>query len=54
MPIHISDKPDSKALGHAVLAEVALFTCRPYLHLGELEMKGYTKIEGQSTQGADK
>ena len=42
--VYISDKPDSKAL----------FMHRPYLHLGEPEMKGYTQIEGQSTQGSDK
>ena len=50
MSMHISDKPDSKAL----LAEVALSTHRPYLHLGELEMKGYAHTEGQLTQGSDK
>ena len=44
MPMYKSDKPDSNAL----------FTCRPYQHLTEPEMKGFTQIEGQSTQGSDK
>ena len=51
MSLHISNKPDTKALS---LGWGALFTSRSYLHLGELEMKGYTKIEGQSIQGSDK
>ena len=41
LSIYIDDKPDSKALSYLS-------------HLRELEMKGYTQIEGQSTQGSDK
>ena len=46
MPMYISIKPDSKAQ-----REREGVTCRPYLHLTEPEMKGFTQIEGQSTQG---
>ena len=42
LSIYISDKPDSKA-----------HTLDP-ISWRELEMKGYTQIEGQSTQGSDK
>ena len=41
--VYISDKQDSKAL-------LGLGTLTP----PELEMKGFTQIEGQSTQGSDK
>ena len=44
--MHISDKPDSKAL--------LLWTLCYQIHFRELEMKGFTQIEGQSTQDSDK
>ena len=47
MPIYKSDKPDSKALfcsPRGMLTDT----------LQEPEMKGFTQIEGQSTQGSDK
>ena len=47
--MHISDKPDSKALSLVVVTFSSYWS-----HLRELEMKGFTQIEGQSTQGSDK
>ena len=44
--VYISDKQDSKALFTVLL--LLLWSC------SELEMKGFTQIEGQSTQGSDK
>ena len=46
---HISDKPDSKALSLVIVTFPSYQS-----HLRELEMKGFTQIEGQSTQGSDK
>ena len=47
--MHISDKPDSKALSLVVVNFLTYGS-----HLRELEMRGFTQIEGQSTQGSDK
>ena len=40
-PMHISDKPDSKALSLVVVTFPSYWS-----HLRELEMKGFTQIEG--------
>ena len=47
--MHISNKQNSKALSLVVVIFPSYQS-----HLRELEMKGFTQIEGQSAQGSDK
>ena len=47
--VYISDKQDSKAL-----LLLLSYCCHYYCCGPELEMKGFTQIEGLSTQGSDK
>ena len=55
MHMYKSDEPNSKVLLVTLLTlRRFYFTHKLYLHLGELEMKGFTQIEGKSTQGSDK
>ena len=56
LDFHISDKQDSKARLLLLLLLLQSLEARSgYCHRGkELEMKGYTQVKGQSTQGPDK
>ena len=47
--MHISDKQESKAFSSVVVIFPSYQS-----HLRDLEMKGFTQIEGQSMLGSDK